>query len=180
MATVYLARDERHQRLVAVKVLRSDLTASLGADRFLREIRIAATLQHPHILTLIDSGTDGDRLYYVMPFVEGPSLRDRLSEGPLAVSEAVRLLRDVLDALSYAHAHGVVHRDVKPDNVMLSARHALVVDFGVAKAMSAAAKARLDGSATTESLTQFGTSVGTPAYMSPEQAAGDPHVDHSA
>jgi dienelactone hydrolase/tRNA A-37 threonylcarbamoyl transferase component Bud32 len=180
MATVYLARDERHQRLVAVKVLRSDLTASLGADRFLREIRIAATLQHPHILTLIDSGTDGDRLYYVMPFVEGPSLRDRLADGPLAVSEAVRLLRDVLDALSYAHAHGVVHRDVKPDNVMLSARHALVVDFGVAKAMSAAAKARLDGSATTESLTQFGTSVGTPAYMSPEQAAGDPHVDHSA
>ena len=180
MATVYLARDERHQRTVAVKVLRSDLAASVGAERFLREVRIAANLQHPHILTLIDSGTDGERLYYVMPFVEGTSLRDRLAAGPLPVSDAVRFLRDVLDALAYAHAQGIVHRDVKPDNIMLSGRHALVVDFGVAKAMSAASRARLVGAATGESLTQFGTSVGTPAYMAPEQAAGDPEVNHSA
>ena len=180
MATVYLARDERHQRTVAVKVLRSDLAASVGADRFLREVRIAANLQHPHILTLIDSGADGERLYYVMPFVEGTSLRDRLAAGPLPVSDAVRFLRDVLDALAYAHAQGIVHRDVKPDNIMLSGRHALVVDFGVAKAMSAASRARLAGAATGDSLTQFGTSVGTPAYMAPEQAAGDPEVNHSA
>ena len=180
MATVYLARDERHQRTVAVKVLRPDLAASVGAERFLREVRIAANLQHPHILTLIDSGADSDRLYYVMPFVEGTSLRDRVAAGPLPVSDAVRFLRDVLDALAYAHAQGIVHRDVKPDNIMLSGRHALVVDFGVAKAMSAASRARLVGAATGESLTQFGTSVGTPAYMAPEQAAGDPEVNHSA
>jgi dienelactone hydrolase/tRNA A-37 threonylcarbamoyl transferase component Bud32 len=180
MATVYLARDERHQRTVAVKVLRPDLAATLGAERFLREIRIAANLQHPHILTLIDSGADGDTLYYVMPFVEGTSLRDRLAAGPLPVSEVVRILRDVLDALAYAHAQGIVHRDVKPDNIMLSSRHALVVDFGVAKAMSAASRSRLDAASTGESLTQLGTSVGTPAYMSPEQAAGDPDVNHSA
>ena len=180
MATVYLARDERHQRMVAVKVLRSDLAASLGAERFLREIRIAANLQHPHILTLIDSGADDDTLYYVMPLVEGTSLRDRLSSGTLPVSDVVRFLRDLLDALSYAHAHGIVHRDVKPDNVMLAARHALVVDFGVAKAMSAASKSRTDGIVTGDSLTQLGTSVGTPAYMAPEQAAGDPDVNYSA
>ena len=179
MATVYLARDERHQRTVAVKVLRSDLAATVGAERFLREVRIAANLQHPHILTLIDSGADGETLFYVMPFVEGTSLRDRLA-GPLPVSDAVRFLRDVLDALAYAHAQGIVHRDVKPDNIMLSGRHALVVDFGVAKAMSAASRARMVGAGTGESLTQFGTSVGTPAYMAPEQAAGDPEVNQSA
>ena len=180
MATVYLARDERHQRMVAVKVLRPDLAASIGAERFLREIRIAANLQHPHILTLIDSGADGETLFYVMPFVEGMSLRDRLAAGALPVSDVVRYLRDILDALAYAHAHGFVHRDVKPDNVMLSARHALVVDFGVAKAVSAASRSQLDGAATRDSLTQFGTSVGTPAYMAPEQAAGDPEVNHAA
>jgi formylglycine-generating enzyme required for sulfatase activity/dienelactone hydrolase len=180
MATVYLARDERHHRTVAVKLLRSDLAASIGAERFLREIRIAANLQHPHILTLIDSGTDGDRLYYVMPFAEGMSLRDRLAAGPLPVSDVVRFLRDVLDALAYAHAHGIVHRDVKPDNIMLSTRHALVVDFGVAKAVSAASRASLAGTATGETLTQLGTSVGTPAYMAPEQAAGDPDINHAA
>jgi eukaryotic-like serine/threonine-protein kinase len=180
MATVYLARDERHQRTVAVKVLRPDLAASIGAERFLREIRIAANLQHPHILTLIDSGADGETLFYVMPFVEGMSLRDRLATGPLPVSDVVRYLRDVLDALAYAHARGFVHRDVKPDNIMLSARHALVVDFGVAKAVSAASRSQLDGAVTRDSLTQFGTSVGTPAYMAPEQAAGDPDVNHAA
>ena len=179
MATVYLARDERHERVVAVKVLRPDLTAALGSERFLREIRIAAALQHPHILTLIDSGTADGLLYYVMPFVEGQSLRDRLASGPLPVSEAVRYLRDVFDALSHAHAQGIVHRDVKPDNIMISARHALVVDFGVAKAMSAA-KQQLTGGGPEDGLTQIGTSIGTPAYMAPEQAAGDPDVNHSA
>lgn len=178
MATVYLARDVRHERMVAVKVLRPDLTALLGIDRFLREIRIAATLQHPHILTLIDSGAADGLLYYVMPFAEGQSLRDRLAEGPLDVSEAVRYLRDLLDALAYAHSHGIVHRDVKPDNIMISGRHALVVDFGVAKAMSLATQS--DGGMQTDSLTRVGTSIGTPAYMPPEQAAGDSEVDHRA
>ena len=184
MATVYLARDERHERLVAVKVLRADLAVMLGAERFLREIRIAATLQHPHILTLIDSGTAGDLLYYVMPFAEGQSLRDRLAQGALPPSEAVRYLRDVLDALAHAHAQGVVHRDVKPDNIMISGRHALVVDFGVAKAMSAAKQSKHaggdGGDGGDDALTQIGTSIGTPAYMAPEQAAGDPDVNHSA
>ena len=178
MATVYLARDVRHERMVAIKVLRQDVTAMLGADRFLREIRITATLQHPHILTLIDSGEAGGRLYYVMPVAEGQSLRDRLADGPLEVSEAVRYLRDLLDALAYAHARGVVHRDVKPDNIMLSGRHALVVDFGVAKAMSAAT--HTDGGAPGEALTRIGTSIGTPAYMPPEQVAGDSEMDHRA
>lgn len=178
MATVYLARDVRHERMVAVKVLRADLTALLGVDRFLREIRIAATLQHPHILTLIDSGEADGLLYYVMPFAQGQSLRDRLADGPLEVSEAVRYLRDLLDALAYAHSHGIVHRDVKPDNIMISGRHALVVDFGVAKAMALATQA--DGGVPAESLTRVGTSIGTPAYMPPEQAAGDSEVDHRA
>ncbi|HYC51645.1 MAG TPA: protein kinase [Gemmatimonadaceae bacterium] len=178
MATVYLARDERHQRMVAVKVLRPDLAVALGGERFLREIRIAATLQHPNILTLIDSGVVGDVLYYVMPFADGQSLRDRLAGGPLPVSDAVRYLHDVFDALAHAHTQGIVHRDVKPDNIMISGRHALVVDFGIAKAMSAA---RLEAvGAGDEALTQVGASIGTPAYMAPEQAAGDPDVNHSA
>ncbi len=179
MATVFLARDARHQRQVAVKVLRPELAALVGGERFLREIRIAATLQHPHILTLIDSGAIGDVLYYVMPYVEGESLRDRLVAGALPVSEATRVVRDVLDALAYAHANGIVHRDVKPDNIMLTGRHALVVDFGVAKAMSGAKKVQAVG-AEDDALTQIGTSIGTPAYMAPEQAAGDPDVNHSA
>jgi eukaryotic-like serine/threonine-protein kinase len=180
MATVYLARDERHHRMVAVKVMRQDFASMLGAERFLREIRIAANLQHPHILTLIDSGAEEDVLYYVMPFAEGESLRDRLASGPLQASEAVRYLHDVFDALAYAHARGVVHRDVKPDNVMISGRHALVVDFGVAKAVSVAKQVQPLGGTSHDSLTQIGTSIGTPAYMAPEQAAGDPDVDHRA
>ncbi len=173
MATVYLAHDLRHERQVAIKVLRPELAASLGVDRFLREVHVAAQLQHPHILTLIDSGETGGFLYYVMPYVVGESLRAKLGrEGQLPVTEAVRVLRDVSDALAYAHAHGVVHRDVKPENVMLSGRHALVMDFGVAKAVSEATGA--------QSLTTAGVAVGTPAYMAPEQAAADPHVDHRA
>jgi len=171
MATVYLAHDLRHERDVAVKVLREDLAAALGGGRFLREIKIAAQLQHPHILPLLDSGEADGFLFFVMPYVKGQSLRERLArEGELPVSEAVRLLIEVVDALAEAHAHGVVHRDIKPDNVMLSGRHALVTDFGVAKAVSEAT-----GRST---VTTAGVALGTPSYMSPEQAAADPHVDH--
>ena len=133
MATVYLAEDIRHRRQVAMKVLRPDLTAALGPDRFMQEIEIAARLQHPHILGVFDSGSAEGFLYYVMPYVEGESLRERLSrQGELPVHEAVRLLSEIADALGHAHSRGVVHRDIKPENVMLSGRHALVMDFGVA------------------------------------------------
>ncbi|HKS05097.1 MAG TPA: protein kinase [Gemmatimonadaceae bacterium] len=173
MATVYLARDVRHERQVAIKVLREDLSASLGKERFVREIKIAAALQHPHVLPVYDSGEAGGLLFYVMPFVDGPSLRDKLvKEGELPITDAVRILRDVADALAEAHKHGVVHRDLKPENVMLRGRHALVTDFGVAKAVSEAT-----GSA---SLTTVGIALGTPTYMAPEQATADPHVDHRA
>jgi len=171
MATVYLAEDLRHQRKVAIKVLREDLAASMGAGRFLREIQIAAQLQHPNILPLLDSGESDGLLFYVMPYVTGPSLRERIDrEGELPVHEGVRLIGEVVDALVEAHAHGVVHRDIKPDNVMLAGRHALVTDFGVAKAISEATGRN--------TVTTLGVAVGTPTYMSPEQAAADPHVDH--
>ncbi len=131
MATVYLAKDLKHERQVALKVLRPDLAAVLGVERFLREVRIEANLSHPHILPLYDSGEADGFLYYVMPYVDGESLRDKLSrEGELPIAEAVRILREVADALSHAHEQGVVHRDIKPDNVMLSGRHAMVTDFG--------------------------------------------------
>ncbi len=173
MATVYLAEDVKHHRKVAVKVLRPELAATLGPARFVREIEIAAQLQHPHILPLLDSGEAAGFLYYVMPYIDGESLRDRLTKrGELPLAEATRLLRDVADALSYAHGRGVVHRDIKPDNVMLSGRHALVMDFGVAKAVSEATGRN--------SLTSVGIALGTPTYMAPEQAAADPNVDHRA
>ncbi|HEX5004733.1 MAG TPA: serine/threonine-protein kinase, partial [Gemmatimonadales bacterium] len=136
MATVYLAEDLRHGRRVALKVLRPELAATLGSERFFREIQVAARLQHPHILPLHDSGEAGGFLYFVMPYVDGESLRDRLARvGELPVHDAVKILVEVVDALAYAHGQGVVHRDIKPDNVMLSGRHALVTDFGVAKAV---------------------------------------------
>ena len=170
MATVYLAHDLKHDRQVALKVLRPELAATLGPDRFPREIRIVAKLQHPHVLPLHDSGESGGFLYYVMPFVEGESLRAKLDrDGQMPVHDAVRVLREVVDALAYAHAHGVLHRDIKPDNVMLSGRHALVTDFGVAKAVSDAGG---------EKLTTVGVAVGTPTYMSPEQATGELRIDH--
>ncbi len=173
MATVYLAEDLKHERKVAVKVLRPELAAALGSERFLREIKIAAKLKHPHILPLFDSGEADGFLYYVMPFEEGQSLREKLAkEGELPIAEAVRLLRDVVDALAHAHKHGVVHRDIKPDNVMLSGQHALVTDFGVAKAVTEATGR--------QQLTATGVALGTPAYMAPEQAAADPHIDHRA
>ena len=173
MATVYLATDLRHQRQVALKVLRSDLAKSLGPDRFLREIRIAAKLNHPHILALFDSGEAGGFLYYVMPYLPGSSLRERLDrEGELPIREAVRIIREVADALAFAHSQGVVHRDIKPDNVMLAGSHAVVADFGVAKAVSEASGR--------DTLTTAGVALGTPAYMAPEQATADPLVDHRA
>ncbi len=173
MATVYLAEDQRHHRKVAVKVLREDLAQALGAERFLREIEIAAQLQHPHILPLHDSGSDDGILWYVMPYVEGESLRERLDrEGELPVQSATRILREVTDALAKAHRQGVVHRDIKPDNVMLSDGHAVVTDFGIAKAVSEATGA--------QNITTVGVALGTPTYMAPEQAVADPNVDHRA
>ena len=180
MATVYLAHDLKHDRPIALKVLHPELAAAVGAERFVREVRLTARLQHPHILPLYDSGaaprqaSDGTLLWYTMPYVAGESLRHRLArEGPLPVAHAVRVLRDVVKALAYAHRHGVVHRDVKPENVLLSEDAALVADFGVAKALSAAVTS--PGSVTATSVV-----VGTLLYMAPEQAAGDPTVDHRA
>ena len=171
MATVYLAEDLKHHRQVALKVLRHDLAVSLGPGRFLREVSIAANLQHPHILPLYDSGEVDGILFYVMPYVPGPSLRQKLvREGELPIADAVRILRDVADAMAYAHAHHVVHRDIKPENVMLADRHAVVTDFGVAKAVSDATGAH--------TLTTAGVALGTPTYMAPEQATADPHADH--
>ena len=162
-ATVYLARDVKHERPVAIKVFHPELAAALGPERFLREIALVARFQHPHILPLHDSGTTDEALYYVMPYVEGESLRDRLRrEGPLPIPDAIAIAREVASALAYAHAHGVVHRDVKPENILLSNGHAVVADFGVALALRAAR----DEAAGPE------MTVGTPAYMSPEQAAG--------
>jgi serine/threonine-protein kinase len=169
MATVYLARDLRHKRPVALKVLLPELAYALGADRFLREIEVSANLSHPHVLPLHDSGEADGLLYYVMPYVEGESLRDRLQrETQLPVDEALRIGREVADALAYAHTHGVIHRDIKPENIMLAGEHALVADFGIARAL---------GKASAERLTETGMAVGTAAYMSPEQASGASQID---
>ncbi|MCG6954814.1 MAG: protein kinase [Gemmatimonadetes bacterium] len=165
MATVYLAEDLKHERDVAIKVLRQDVAQSIGAERFLQEIRLAAGLSHPNILPVFDSGEVAGLLFYVMPNVAGRSVRDLLDRGgPLSVDVAVRIAREVAEALDYAHRHGVVHRDIKPDNIMLHEGHALVADFGIGKAV---------GGADAQTLTQTGATVGTPAYMSPEQAAGE-------
>jgi len=169
MAVVYLAEDLKHKRKVALKVLRPELGAAIGTERFVREIEIAAKLSHPHILPLYDSGGADGLLYYVMPFVEGESLRERLDrDEKIPVAETVRLTDEIASALSYAHEHGIVHRDVKPENIMISGDRAVVADFGIARAVSVAGG---------EKLTGTGFAVGTPAYMSPEQAFGDSNID---
>ena len=173
MSHVFVAEEVELGRKVVVKVLPPDMAAGLNAERFRREIQLAASLQHPHIVPLIAAGRTGDLVWYTMPLIGGESLRAKLvREGELPVSDAIRTLRDVADALAYAHEHGVVHRDIKPDNVLITGRHAVVTDFGVAKALSA--------STGESSLTSIGVALGTPAYMAPEQASADPHVDHRA
>jgi serine/threonine protein kinase/Flp pilus assembly protein TadD len=169
MATVYLAEDFRHGRSVAVKVLHPELASALGSDRFLREIRLAARLNHPHILPLFDSGDAGGFLFYVMPYIEGESLRDRMNrEGQLTLEDSLHIGRAVAGALDYAHRNHIVHRDIKPENIMLNEGEPMVMDFGIAKAVSAAGS---------ETLTQTGMVIGTPAYVSPEQAAGEIEID---
>ena len=169
MATVYLAQDLKLRRPVALKVLRPELVAALGPERFLREVRITARLNHPHILALLDSGQARGLLYYTMPYVEGESLRDRLNhEKQLPLDDALQIAREVADALSYAHSHDVVHRDIKPENILLESRHAVVADFGIARAIDEAGG---------EKLTDTGIALGTAAYISPEQATGSRDVD---
>src|SRR5262245_54986538 len=169
MATVYVARDLRHRRHVALKVLNPELGAVLGAERFFAEIQVTANLQHPNLLPLFDSGEANGLLFYVMPFVDGESLRQRLDrEKQLPIDEAVRIASAIASALAYAHEHGVIHRDLKPENVLLQAGHPLIADFGIALAVSNAGGAR---------ITQTGLSLGTPQYMSPEQATGDRAID---
>jgi serine/threonine-protein kinase len=173
MATVYQAHDLKHGRDVAVKLVHPAIAFALGPERFLREIEIVAQLRHPHIVPLFDSGEVDGTLYYVMPYEPGLSLRQRLARGgPIPLDEAVSVLRDVCDALGYAHAQGIIHRDIKPDNVLLSGRHAMVTDFGVAKAA-------IDP-AVSSAVTSAGLTLGTPGYMAPEQVAGDPGIDHRA
>ena len=169
MATVYLAQDIKHDRVVALKVLHPELASALGPERFLREIRLAARLNHPHILPLFDSGEANGSLYYVMPYVEGESLRERLErDQQLPIAEAIKHATAIASALDYAHRQNIVHRDIKPENVMLYEGTATVMDFGIAKAVSAAGS---------ETITQTGMMMGTPAYVSPEQAAGDTSLD---
>jgi eukaryotic-like serine/threonine-protein kinase len=172
MGRVFVALERALDRRVAVKVLPPELAAAVSVERFRREIQLAASLQHPHIVPLLSAGEAGGLFYYTMPFIDGETLRSRLTrDGRLPVPDAVRILRDVLDALAYAHRRGVVHRDIKPENVLLVEEHALVTDFGVAKALTQASGAG-------GSITSAGIAIGTPAYMAPEQAAGDPQVDH--
>src|ERR1700674_208142 len=168
-ATVWLAEDVRHSRQVVIKLLKPELAAMLGTERFLLEIEIAARLNHPHILPVFDSGEANGVPYYVMPYVSGESLRGLIDrQGQLPIGDAVRFAHEIADALGFAHEKGVVHRDIKPENVLLAGGHAVIADFGIARAIDAASNAR---------ITMLGIVVGTPDYISPEQAAGDPNAD---
>src|SRR3989454_1566726 len=170
MATVWLAQDRKLKHAVAIKVLRADIVSALTAERFLREVAIVAKLSHPHILPLFASGKAAGSLYFVMPYVAGETLRTRIDrEKQLALDEVVSITREVADALAYAHRHDIIHRDVKPENILFDEGHAVVADFGVARAIAAAAPG--------ETLTQAGVAVGTLHYMSPEQASGDRQLD---
>ena len=169
MATVFLARDLKNDCLVAIKVLKPELSSAIGAERFLSEIRMTARLSHPRILSLLDSGSGRGLLYYVMPYVEGETLRHRIDrERQLRIEDALDITRQVADALSYAHSRGIIHRDIKPENILLTNGRAVVADFGVARAITTAGDAR---------ITETGVAVGTPAYMSPEQSAADRELD---
>src|SRR5689334_15928470 len=189
MSTVFVARDNALGRTVVVKVLPYELAASVSVDRFKREIMLSAALQHPHIVPVLSAGeTEGEKgsaatklPFFIMPFVEGESLRARLSRGPLSVREVVSILKDVARALVYAHGRGIIHRDIKPDNILLSGGSATVTDFGVAKAITASREGtKPQPQNRSGTITMVGTSIGTPAYMAPEQAAGDPNTDHRA
>src|SRR5687767_7062401 len=170
MATVYLAEDLKHKRKVALKVLKPELAAVLGAERFVQEITTTASLQHPHILPLFDSGTADGFLFYVMPYIQGETIREKLNrETQFSVEDAVRIAREVADALDYAHRHGVIHRDIKPENILLHDGRPMVADFGIALAVSAAAGGR---------MTETGLSLGTPHYMSPEQATAEKELSN--
>jgi serine/threonine-protein kinase len=178
MSRVFLATDHSLNRKVVIKVLPQSLAATVSVDRFRREIMLAAKLQHPHIVPVLAAGELGELPYFVMPFIEGESLRARIQRGPLSVRETVGIMRDVARALSFAHRLGIVHRDIKPDNILMSAGSAVVTDFGVAKALTDARNAQHQGGGST--MTAAGVSLGTPQYMAPEQAAADPNTDHRA
>jgi serine/threonine-protein kinase len=178
MSRVFLAKDHALNRKVVIKVLPQSLAATVSVDRFRREIMLAAKLQHPHIVPVLAAGELGELPYFVMPFIEGESLRVRIQRGPLSVRETVGLMRDVARALAFAHRLGIVHRDIKPDNILLSAGSGVVTDFGVAKALTDARTQQNQGGGST--MTAAGVSLGTPQYMAPEQAAADPHTDHRA
>jgi serine/threonine protein kinase len=185
MSTVFVAHDNALNRKVVVKVLPIELAAAVSVERFKREILMSASLQHPHIVPVLSAGEVDGLPYFVMPFIDGESLRTRLTRGPLSVRETVGVLKDVARALSYAHSRDVVHRDIKPDNILLTAGSAVVTDFGVAKALTAASATGRPRRTQTPSgspahITAHGIAIGTPAYMAPEQAAGDPATDHRA